>query len=151
MVDLLTVGSILGAGLLAGGLVAVAVAVVPLMTTFERPDYLRTHRGLDSHFDPFMPLLNIATLLCATGWLALQPSGWQRIMVALGLVMALVVAGISHLRNRPINQQIAAWDPDRVDPATADAALRRWKALHYLRTAAAILGLAAYVIAGVLD
>lgn len=149
MTELLTMVSIVGIGLLAGGLVAVAVAVVPLMTKLDLPDYLRLHDGLDAQFDPFMPILNVTTMLAAVGWLVVAPGGWPRAGVAFGLAMAVAVALVSQFGNRPINQRITGWHRDHSIPATAQGALRRWKALHQVRTAAAVLGFLAYGLVAV--
>lgn len=150
MVELLTVASILGAGLLAGGLVAVAMAVLSLVDELGRSEYVRLHRGLDSHFDPFLPVLNILTMLSAAGRLAMQLSGSRLGVVAFGLSMAVSVALLSQLGNRPINQLVGTWTEGTIPPSSG-AVLRRWRILHQLRTAAAVLGLVAYAAVAVME
>lgn len=150
MADWLSVACILGAGLLAGGLVAVTVAFVPLLGELERGEFVRIHHHLDSHFDPFMPILNILTMLSAAAWMAVEPVGWRRALVAVGLAMAVAVALVSQLGNRPINKLVATWYEQTI-PETSGDQLRRWRALHYVRMAAAILGVLAYVVAGAVE
>ncbi|CAM5418063.1 DUF1772 domain-containing protein [Streptomyces hirsutus] len=140
MTEVLGVAALIGSGLTAGVLFAVALSVLPALFAMETGTYVYAHRLLGRNWDPTMPVIVLSSTL-ADGVLAVAVTGTARPLFAAGAVLLLGVSGVSHLCNVPINRRVkaitdpAALPPDWEDPRPL------WRRYHYLRTALAVLAL----------
>ena len=137
---------LVGSGLLMGGIVVVAVAVVPAEGTLPPHDYARWHTSFARHMDRFIPAVAVATLLIGTSLVFLHGQGPGRGLLAAGGLLIVLIAVISEMGNRPLNRQLAAAGPD-TSPAEIERVRARWRRLHLYRTAAALLSHAAFAAA----
>jgi uncharacterized membrane protein len=133
-----------GAGILAGGLVMVAAAVMPTLRSLPLSTYVAAHQELDRRIERFMPWVGRTTAAAATGYLVLGDS--ERLPVGLGLALVAVVVLVSETVNVPINRAIGAWRPDR-PPADASFVIARWMRFNAIRTVAAFGALVCFAAA----
>ncbi|HEY9373882.1 DUF1772 domain-containing protein [Streptomyces sp.] len=133
---------LIGTGIVTGIFVAVLVSVGPAMSAMGRAEYLRAHALLGRGYHPMMPILvNIVTVSgFVLGWLAESPG---RVLFPVAAVLLIGVQAVSHLGNVPINRSLSglAEDGPWQDPRPL------WRAWHRLRTALAVLALAAVTVA----
>jgi uncharacterized membrane protein len=140
MGGLLGVMVLLGNGLVAGVLFAVALSVVPAMAAMPAGRYVYAHQMLGRNWDPTMPAIVLATTVVGFV-LAAVSVGWaRRAMLGLAALLLLAVSAVSHFRNVPINRRVKALDPERLPPDWRDPrpAWRRW---HLTRTVLAVTAL----------
>ncbi|HEY8986910.1 MAG TPA: DUF1772 domain-containing protein [Streptomyces sp.] len=139
MTRLLGVAALLGGGITAGVLFAVALSVVPALFAMETGTYVHAHRLLGRNWDPTMPVIVLSSAL-ANGVLAVRTSEalfWAAVVLLLG------VSAVSHLCNVPINRRVkSVTDPSSL-PADWEDPRPLWRRWHLLRTALAVLALAA--------
>jgi uncharacterized membrane protein len=131
-------------GALAGVLLAVEVAVVPMMGALSGDRYVQVHRLLDPRFDPLMPA--VARVAMGTGLLltVFAPGSGARAAFA-GTEAGLIgVALVSELSNVRINRCIDAWDTDRL-PQTWSSTRDRWARSNRHRTLIAVAAFAAAI------
>ncbi|MFV2087924.1 anthrone oxygenase family protein [Micromonospora sp. LOL_021] len=151
MLEVLMVGAVVGGGLVAGVLFAVALSVVPALAALPVDRYVVTHRLLGRNWDPTMPLIVLTTLAVNVVLALLVDGRTSAVLFGLAAVFLLGVSGVSHLCNVPINRRVKAVDPDRMPSDWRDPRIvwRRW---HLLRTwlagVAAAATAAAVVLAG---
>ncbi|MER5292394.1 DUF1772 domain-containing protein [Streptomyces pharetrae] len=136
---------VLCTGVLAGALVAVERAVVPMLLRLPRRTWSEVHRLLDPGFDPLMPTVNKVALAAGLGLSFLAPSAASRAVFAAALASVAGVALVSELRNVRMNRRIDAWAeageiPDGWDTLRAD-----WARANRRRTACAVLAFCAAV------
>ncbi|SDQ35708.1 DUF1772 domain-containing protein [Thermostaphylospora chromogena] len=139
IVPLLGVGALVGSGIVAGVLFAVALSVVPAMRAMPPDRYVYTHQLLGRNWDPTMPLLVLTTAGADTG-LAVTAPAEARVLFVAAAGCLLGVSLVSHLCNVPINRRVRRQDPGAIPPDWVDPrpAWRRW---HLLRTALAVIAL----------
>jgi len=139
MTRLLGVAALLGGGITAGVLFAVALSVVPALFAMETGTYVHAHRLLGRNWDPTMPVIVLSSAL-VNGVLAVRTSEalfWAATVLLLG------VSAVSHLCNVPINRRVkSVTDPSSL-PADWEDPRPLWRRWHLLRTALAVLALAA--------
>ncbi|MDQ1041638.1 putative membrane protein [Streptomyces sp. V3I8] len=139
-VDLLRVLSLLGSGLTAGVLFAVAVSTLPALVAMEPGTYVYAHQLLGRYWDPLMPIIVLSTTATDALLAGLGPAGVRGWYVAAAAVL-LGVSGISHLCNVPLNRQVKAIrDPGRL-PADWMDPRPLWRRWHLLRTTLAVAAL----------
>lgn len=138
IIPALTVLFVLLTGILAGVLLAVDIAVVPMLGVLPGGRFVQVHRLLDPGFDPMMPRLSKIAL--AAGLVLAVRGGApiaDRVLSALAEMCLLGVALVSELGNVRINRRIASWDGADLPPAWQDVRTR-WFRAHRLRTVLAI-------------
>ncbi|WP_018681671.1 DUF1772 domain-containing protein [Actinokineospora enzanensis] len=135
-VVVLRVLALLGSGIAAGVLFAVALSVLPALFAMPPERYVYAHRLLGRNFDPTMPLVVLGTVAADTALAALVPE--HRVLFVIAAVLSLGVSAVSHLCNVPINRRVKAVDETALPPDWRDPrpSWRRW---HLLRTVLAIL------------
>ncbi|MEU5210199.1 DUF1772 domain-containing protein [Streptomyces sp. NPDC020742] len=147
MTPLLSIAVLVGCGVVAGVLFAVALSVVPAFLAMPPADYVRVHQLVGRHFDKVMPPLVLCSVAADIA-LAVPASGAR----GLYLTGALLLAGVSvvsQFGNVPINRRVKALTPTRL-PADWQDLRPRWRTLHLLRTALALLAALANACAAVL-
>jgi uncharacterized membrane protein len=140
MAELLGVLVLLGNGLTAGVLFAVALGVVPAMAAMPPARYVYVHQMLGKNWDPTMPAIVLASALLD---LALAAGSGDRPRTALlgaAALLLLAVSVVSHFRNVPINQGMKTLDPQRLPSAWRDPR-PEWRRWHLTRTVLAVTAL----------
>ncbi|MHC0432318.1 anthrone oxygenase family protein [Streptomyces sp. O3] len=140
MTEVLVVAALLGSGVTAGVLFAVALSVLPALFAMETGTYVYAHRLIGRNWDPTMPVIVLSSTLVA-GALAVAASGPSRLLFAVGAVLLLGVSGVSHLCNVPINRRVKSIADPADIPADWEDPRPLWRRYHYLRTALAVLAL----------
>ncbi|WP_320783984.1 hypothetical protein [Streptomyces sp. CRN 30] len=142
-VDLLAALLVLLTGALAGVLVAVEIAVVPMLAELPGHRYVQVHRLLDPRFDPLMPTVDKVALGVGLLLVVLAP-GWAAkgafIVAEAGLIGVALVSELSNVR---INRSIDTWETDRLPQGWAETRAR-WARSNRSRT---WIGLAGFVAA----
>lgn len=136
MIDVLAVAALTGTGLVSGVFFAVAVSVVPALRALPSGRYVEMHRLLGEGYHPAMPLIVNATMLADIALAILDDRPGRTVLFGAAAALVLVVQGVSHLCNVPLNRQVqgvdgAALPDDWADPRP------RWRAWHLTRTAVA--------------
>ncbi|MFU8850846.1 anthrone oxygenase family protein [Micromonospora sp. SL1-18] len=142
----LAVVFVLCTGVLAGVLVAVDRAVVPMLLRLPRQTWSEVHRLLDPGFDPLMPTVNKVALATGLGLAFLAPSPAARAAFATALAGVVGVALVSELANVRMNRRIDAWAEAGEIPDGWATLRARWARANRWRTASAVLafGVALY-------
>jgi uncharacterized membrane protein len=140
MTGMLGTAVLVGSGLVAGVLFAVALSTVPALMAMPPDRYIYTHKLLGRNWDPTMPIIVIgSTLLDVT--LTVTADGRSRWLFLLAAVLLIGVSVVSHLCNVPINKQMRQLEPDAM-PADWNDPRPLWRSWHLLRTGLAIAALA---------
>ena len=147
-VSLLFVLVLICCGILTGGLVLVAVAVVPAFRSVPAAEHVRMHRTLDRYIERFMPASAIVAILGGIGLAFMHTETRLRMLLILAVALTATVSFISHLFNRPINLRMHTWDLDALPPNRVEVR-ERWARLHLLRTVVSVLALALFALAAV--
>lgn len=135
---------VLLSGVLAGVLLAVEVAVVPMMGALSGDRYVQVHRLLDSRFDPLMPTVARIAMGADLVLTVFAPGPGARAAFAAAEAGLIGVALVSELSNVRLNRSIDTWDPDRL-PGDWASTRDRWARSNRYRTLAALAAFAAAV------
>ncbi|MZD07794.1 DUF1772 domain-containing protein [Streptomyces sp. SID5785] len=135
------VAALLGGGVTAGVLFAVALSVLPALFAMDTGTYVYAHQLLGRNWDPTMPVIVLSTT-AVNVVLAVLGDGGARGLFVVSAVLLLGVSGVSHLCNVPINRRVKSiTDPADIPTDWADPR-PLWRRFHYLRTALSVLALA---------
>lgn len=145
LVDVLAGVLLLLTGALAGVLVAVEIAVVPMLADLPGEGYVKVHRLLDPRFDPLMPTVDKIGLVVGLALTVLAPGGAARASFGAAVAGLAGVALVSELSNVRINRLIDTWEPDRL-PHTWAETRARWARANRGRTVIAVAGFAAAIV-----
>lgn len=140
MTQTLGIAALVGTGLTAGVLFAVALSIVPALLAMPPDRYLYAQRLLGRNWDPTMPVIVLGSALLTLVLLALAPTGTERALFGTAALCLVAVSAISHLANVPINRQMRSIDPQQIPADWVDPRLR-WRSWHLLRTSLAVLAL----------
>ncbi|MGK5641151.1 anthrone oxygenase family protein [Streptomyces sp. URMC 126] len=140
MTAVLAVVALLGGGVTAGVLFAVALSVVPALLAMDTGTYVYAHRLLGRNWDPTMPAVVLGSAL-VNGVLAGLTEGAARALFVLAVVLLVGVSAVSHLCNVPINRRVKAIIDPAALPADWQDPRPLWRRWHLLRTALAVLAL----------
>ncbi|MFG3043360.1 anthrone oxygenase family protein [Streptomyces sp. NPDC048202] len=121
-------------GVLAGALIAVERAIVPMLLRLPRQTWSDVHRLLDPGFDPLMPTVNKVALAAGLGLAFLAPGAGAKACFAVALAAVVGVALVSELRNVRLNRVIDGWAADGEIPDSWDPLRARWARANLLRT-----------------
>jgi uncharacterized membrane protein len=149
LTGLLSVVVLVGTGLVAGVLFAVAVSVVPALIAMPADRYVWAHQLLGRRYDRIMPLITAASVLSAV-LLATRSVGLPH--TALYVTAAVCMTGVaivSQTGNVPINNRVKRMRPEDVGPGWDDPR-RRWRGWHLLRTGFALAACLSAAVAVVL-
>lgn len=134
---------VLCTGTLAGALIAVDRAVVPMLLRLPRQTWSEVHRLLDPGFDPLMPTVNKVALATGLGLAIFAPGAAARVVFGSALAGVAGVALISELRNVRMNRRIDEWAAAGEFPAGWNDLRGQWARANRWRTASAVLAFAA--------
>lgn len=141
LADVLGVALLLGSGLVAGVLFAVALSTAPALRAMPPDRYIYAHKLLGRNWDPTMPVIVLGSTALAVVLAAVAPSAPGRALFAVAAVLLVGVAVVSHWGNVPINRHLRAIEPDDIPPDWQDPR-PVWRRRHHLRTALAVVALA---------
>ncbi|MFE9253833.1 DUF1772 domain-containing protein [Streptomyces sp. NPDC006879] len=140
MNEVLGVAALLGSGVTAGVLFAVALSVLPALFAMETGTYVYAHKLLGRNWDPTMPVIVLSSTV-VTAVLAVVTDGPARPLFIAAAVLLLGVSGVSHLCNVPINRRVKAVSDPQVIPPDWQDPRPLWRRYHYLRTALSVIAL----------
>lgn len=141
MTATLGVLALLGSGLTAGVLFAVALSTLPALFAMPPSTYVYAHQLLGRNWDPTMPAI-VLTSTVADILLAVRATGAACVLAVLAAVLMLGVSAVSHLANVPINRRVKAiTDAERLPDGWIDPR-PLWRRWHFLRTGLAVVALA---------
>ncbi|MEC3952006.1 DUF1772 domain-containing protein [Nocardia sp. CDC153] len=137
---------IVGSGITAGVLFAVALSIVPALGAMSPATYIYTNKLLGRHWDPTMPIIVLGSTIADITLAVLAPQVAVAILYTVAAVLLLAVSVVSHFCNVPINRRVKSVDPEYVPDDWQDPrpVWRRW---HLLRTALAVTALGVNAIA----
>ncbi|KNB49925.1 DUF1772 domain-containing protein [Streptomyces caatingaensis] len=140
----LSVGVLVGSGVVAGVLFAVALSVLPALFAMPAERYVYAHRLIGRRWDPTMPVLVLTTAAADVALAVHGGSGAALFAAAAGLLAAVSV--VSHFCNVPINRVVKSLDPERI-PAGWHDPRPLWRRWHLLRTVLALLAVTVNAVA----
>ena len=140
---LLSIVELIGSGVTAGVLFAVALSVVPALFAMPMDRYIETHRLLGRNWDPTMPIIVLTSTAVD---IALAVLADDTALFAVGAALLLAVSAVSHLCNVPINRRVKALDAGDIPAGWTDPR-PLWRRFHLLRTALALLALLVNAVA----
>lgn len=146
IVDTFAVAAVLGSGLVAGVLFAVALSVLPALFAMPVDRYVYAHQMLGRNWDPTMPIIVLSSLASDIVLATLVPAGPARALFVTAAVLLLSVSVVSHFCNVPINRGVKGLDSERI-PAQWRDPRPLWRRWHLLRTALAMVALAVNAVA----
>ncbi|MFB7326027.1 DUF1772 domain-containing protein [Streptomyces sp. NPDC056190] len=140
MTGLLGVAALLGTGVTAGVLFAVALSVLPALFAMEAGTYVYAHKLLGRNWDPTMPVIVLSSTLLDVA-LAIAAADAARPLFIVAAVLMLGVSAVSHLCNVPINRRVKAVTDLSALPADWQDPRPLWRRWHLLRTTLAVVAL----------
>lgn len=140
VINTISVVVLLGSGITAGVLFAVALSVSPAMIAMRPDRYVEAHKLLGKNWDPTMPLVVLSSCLLDVLLTVLTLPSVSGILFGAAAVVLLGVSGVSHLANVPINKRVRTLDPERI-PADWPDPRGLWRNWNLLRTVLAVLAL----------
>jgi hypothetical protein len=140
--ELLHLITILAAGVAAGGMLVVWVAIVPTRDDLGPSGGLELFRLTNPRIDRIVPP---AVAAGAVAGLTLFVLGGGTPALGLGLLASAFVAAISFGLNVPAERRVRTWDAQPA-PALYDSVFRRWNHVHAARTLAAVVAFTAYAV-----
>ncbi|WP_327327158.1 DUF1772 domain-containing protein [Streptomyces sp. NBC_01210] len=142
MTEVLGIAVLLGSGVTAGVLFAVALSVLPALFAMETGTYVYAHKLLGRNWDPTMPVVVLTSTLLTAALAVMADDGAAQILFTAAAVLLLGVSAVSHLCNVPINRRVKAVEnPDEL-PADWQDPRPLWRRWHLLRTLLAVIALA---------
>ncbi|MBP2327288.1 putative membrane protein [Kibdelosporangium banguiense] len=144
MVTLLGVAVLVGSGVVAGVLFAVALSVLPALFAMPADRYVYTHKLIGRNWDPTMPVIVLSCVAIDVALAVVATSG--TVWFAAAAAALLGVSVVSHFCNVPINRRVKSQDPAGIPAGWRDPrpVWRRW---HLLRTGLALFALFANAFA----
>jgi Domain of unknown function (DUF1772) len=148
MTTILTIAVLITSGLLAGGMVLVAAALVPTFRMLPTPASVQLHQTIDRYINRYITPDTAFTIVLSVLLVALSDGTTERVLVGIGGLLCVVVTLISVRSNVPINKAIGRWQLDAL-PADARGVHRKWARSHIARTVAGVLALLSFAAAAV--
>jgi len=152
LVDVLRFLNLCMSGVVAGGMVVVAIAILPARRQLPTASAVVLHQVTTRNIDRLMPLSTVlsgVTAVLLIGALS-GGSGGARTSLVVGAAATAAIVLLSVGLNMPVNRRVARWSPE-APPADHEAVLTRWNGVHRARSVLAVVALAAYVIAAIAE
>jgi uncharacterized membrane protein len=140
--------TLLTSGILAGGLVLVAAALVPTFRALPATASVRLHQTIDAHINRYITPDTAFTILLGLILIVARDGRTPRLLLAAGVLLCIAVTVISVTQNVPLNRRIQEWSSDQPPPEFR-AVHERWARSHLVRTIAGVLALTAFAAAAV--
>ncbi len=135
--------SIFGIGIVAGTMVTVLAAFIPIVGAVGDRDAVYIRQRMNVAIDRYQRLASgLATLAGIVSFaFSLTTAGY--VLNAVGVAGAIGVGVVSLGFNVPINKKIDSWSIDAVPPEFR-AMQERWNRLHVIRTVLSLVALAGF-------
>ncbi|MER7394192.1 DUF1772 domain-containing protein [Streptomyces sp. NPDC000151] len=150
MVETLSVLVLLGTGMVAGVLFAVAISVMPALIAMTPDRYVDTHKLLGKRYDRIMPFIVSGSVVVDAAFAVRAGETGPRVLFIAGALAMVGVAVVSQTRNVPINTRVKKTRPEDIGPGWDDPRAQ-WRDWHLLRTCFAVAGCALTAAAVVLS
>ncbi|MFJ2812804.1 DUF1772 domain-containing protein [Streptomyces sp. NPDC091279] len=144
--ELLAVLVLLGNGVAAGVLFAVALSVVPALAVMPAERYVYVHQLIGRNWDPTMPVIVLLSALLDTALALTADDTTRATLLGTAALHLVAVSWVSHFRNVPLNRRVKALDPSAL-PADWSDPRRIWRRWHLIRTKLAVTALALNAVA----
>jgi uncharacterized membrane protein len=138
LMDVLSVLVMIGSGIVAGVLFAVALSVMPALMAMTPTQYVYTHKLLGRRYDRIMPFI-VSGCILADIALAISSANPAAALFALAATCMAGVALISQTQNVPINRRVKSTEPEDIGTSWEDPRFQ-WRNWHFVRTCFAIAG-----------
>lgn len=148
MTTILTIVVLITSGVLAGGMVLVAAALVPTFRVLPTPASVQLHQTIDRYINRYITPDTGVTIVLSVLLIALSDDSATRAFVGIGGLLCVAVTMISVRSNVPINRAIGTWQLDAL-PDDARGIHRKWARSHLVRTIAGVLALMSFAAAAV--
>ena len=139
--------NVFAAAIVAGGLVAVLLVIVPVKRAFPPRLSVQIHLAmLGNQIDRYMKPFGIVAGLSGLALLALMPAytALRVVPQLVGLLGSIGVIITSRYYNVPSNRTMTTWDLDALPPGYPEWR-DRWDRVHLLRTTSGLAALAGYL------
>jgi uncharacterized membrane protein len=146
---LLGIVVVVGTGIVAGVLFAVALSVVPALAAMPADRYVWTHKLLGRRYDRVMPWITLASITAAVVLAARSAELSRALPYGVVVVCMVGVAIVSQGGNVPINNRVKRTRPEEIGPDWPDPRAR-WRSWHLLRTGLALTACLSAAVAVVL-
>jgi uncharacterized membrane protein len=146
MNDVLTVGTLFCAGLLAGEEVVIRFGIRAPLAALEQRSHIVLRQALIRTLRLLVPAIFLPTLLLGAAATLLGSTGPGLALRGAAMVALLVWLLTTLAGTVPINQAALAWDPAS-PPSEWRTLVRRWELLDTVRTAAATSAFALFLLA----
>jgi uncharacterized membrane protein len=130
---------LLGTGMVAGVLFAVAISVMPALIAMPADRYVFTHKLLGRRYDRVMPFITAGSVLIDTYLAVRAIDPVHRVLYVVAAVSMIGVAVVSQTRNVPINNQVKKLSPDEMPEDWQDPRMQ-WRNWNLVRCGLAVLG-----------
>lgn len=148
MTEILTTLVLVTSGVLAGGLVLVAAALIPTFRALSPGSSIQLHQTIDRYINRYIAPDTALTVVLAGVLIVLGDGTSTRLLLGTGALLCLAVTVISVTRNVPLNRTVRSWTTEA--PASDVRTLQaRWARSHLARTVAGVLALVAFASAAV--
>jgi uncharacterized membrane protein len=145
----LWIAAVLGSGLAAGVLFAVAVSIVPALRDLPPDRYIQAHQLLGRNWDPVMPIIVLGATVADALLALFVGTGASRVFFATGAALLLGSALVSQFRNVPLNREVKRLDPHAGPPPGWRDPRPQWRRWHLVRTSLAGLAFVANAVVAV--
>lgn len=135
--------SIVSAGVVAGTIVTVLVAFIPIVGAMSDEVAVDIRQRMDVSIDSYQHLLAPLAMLAGIITLFYDLTTWGYIFTAIAVAGSVGVVALSVGFGVPINKQMASWSLDAIPPQFRGMQAR-WNKLHRIRTVLALLALGGY-------
>jgi uncharacterized membrane protein len=148
--DSLRFVAVFAIGIAAGTLVALLVGVTPTLRRLEPGEALRTKQMVERLLDRYQPALVAIALVTSAATLFWHLSTSAYVLTGIGLGANVGVAVLALGFCLPVNRQLESLEASP-NAAEFSGLLARWSRFHVLRTVAALIAFASYLLAVVVD
>ncbi|MFE0155617.1 anthrone oxygenase family protein [Nonomuraea sp. NPDC059007] len=139
---------LLANGLTAGVMFSTVIGLVPWTMTLPYERYVQAIQFLWPRYDPFMPIVNVLTVIADILLAVTAPEAASRFLYGTAATLLTVVMAISVIKNVPINKYVISLDPAaRPDDWGERDPRRSWRAWNLARTLIALLALGTNAVA----
>jgi hypothetical protein len=135
--------SIVSAGVVAGTIVTVLVAFIPIVGETSEAVAVNIRQRMDVQIDSYQHILAPLAALCGIITLFYDLTTWGYIFTGIAVAGSVGVVVVSVGFGVPINKQMGSWSLDAIPPEFRGMQAR-WNRLHRIRTVLALLALGGY-------
>jgi hypothetical protein len=141
--------SIYAAAISAGGVMMVALVLVPIFRRYPPAGSVQLHQEVDRHCDRYLrPCTAVSGMAAlATLWLQENLRVVSAAVILVGLAGTLAMIVISEAVNVPINRVIKKWSTESI-PEDYARFRHRWDRFNMVRAGAGLVALGCYIAAG---